>query len=285
MSPRIFDPKLAAARLARAIAQGPADFLLRRAAEDLDDRLGAVLRQFGAILDIGTPEEAFGRAAALRFPAATKKHLAFAELDRPEGLGIPAASIDLTVSGLVLHQINDLPGLLTQIRRTLKPDGLFMACLPGGRTLHELRQCLAQAESETTGGLSPRVAPFADIRDMGALLQRAGFALPVTDSEVLTLRYDNLFALMQDLRAMGATNALADRLRTPAPRALFIRAAEIYAETFADPDGRIRATIELVWLSGWAPHESQQKPLRPGTAKSRLADALGVPEQPLSRED
>src|SRR5690606_30272883 len=131
------------------------------------------------------------------------------------------------------------------------------------------------------GGISPRVAPFADIRDLGALLQRAGFALPVTDSELLTLRYDNLFALMADLRAMGATNALTDRLRRPTPRALFLRTAELYAERFSDSDGRIRATIELVWLAGWAPHDSQQKPLRPGSAKMRLAEALGVPEQPL----
>ncbi len=284
-SPRIFDTELAAQRLARAIAQGPADFLLRRASDDLDERLGTVLRQFSAILDLGTPGEIFGKTARMRFPEATLRSLAFSDLSRSDGLGIAPESVDLALSGLVLHLVNDLPGLLAQARRTLKPDGLFMACLPGGRTLQELRQCLAQAESEVLGGISPRVAPFADIRDMGGLLQRAGFALPVTDSEVLTLRYDNAFALMRDLRAMGATNALADRLRKPTLRTLFIRAAELYAEQFSDPDGRIRATIELVWLSGWAPHESQQKPLRPGSAKTRLADALGVPERPLTREN
>jgi hypothetical protein len=163
----------------------------------------------------------------------------------------------------------------------LAPDGLFLACLPGGRTLEELRFALMQAEDEVTGGASPRVAPFADLRDFGALLQRAGFALPVADVDLVTIRYPHMFRLMADLRAMGATNALVHRMRKPTRRAVFLRAAEIYAERFADADGRVRATFELVWLSGWAPHESQQKPLKPGSAKMRLADALKTSEQKL----
>jgi SAM-dependent methyltransferase len=230
---------------------------------------------------MGTRVAVLGQAGKGDHRAACLGSGPFADLWYRVGLPLPQAGFDLALSGLVLHQVNDLPGVLAQIRRLLKPDGLFMACLPAGRTLQELRECLAEAEMQVLGGMSPRVAPFADIRDLGALLQRAGFALPVTDSELLTLRYDNLFALMADLRAMGATNALTDRLRRPTPHALFLRAAELYAERYSDSDGRIRATIELVWLAGWAPHDSQQKPLRPGSAKMRLAEALGVPEQPL----
>ncbi len=159
-----------------------------------------------------------------------------------------------------------------------KPDGLFLAALLGGETLTELRQSFAAAESEVEGGVSPRVAPFADLRDLGALLQRAGFALPVTDVDRLTVRYDSAFALMHDLRRMGATNALMARRRTPLKRATLLRMAEIYAQRFADADGRVRATFEIVWLSGWAPHPGQQQPLKPGSAKARLADALGTRE-------
>jgi len=174
--------------------------------------------------------------------------------------------------------VNDLPGALIQIRRALKPDGLFVGCLLGGATLTELRTAFMQAESEIEGGASPRVAPFADVRDLGSLMQRAGFALPVTDSESVTVRYDDPFALMRDLRGMGLTNALVARRRAPLKRAVLMRAAQVYAERFADPDGRLRATFEYIWLSGWSPHESQQKPLRPGSAKMRLADALGTTE-------
>jgi SAM-dependent methyltransferase len=191
-----------------------------------------------------------------------------------EALPFAEARFDLAVSALSLHTVNDLPGALIQIRRILKPDGLFLGCLLGGSTLKELRSALGAAETEICGGISPRVAPFADVRDMGGLLQRAGLALPVADSEPLTVRYRDMFALMADLRAMGATNALHARLRKPAPRRLFLRAAEIYAARFSDPDGRVRATFELIFVSGWAPHESQQKPLRPGSAKMRLEDAL-----------
>ena len=197
-----------------------------------------------------------------------------------EALPFADGSLDLVVSALALHFVDDLPGLFVQVRRALMPDGLFLATMLGGDTLTELRQAFAVAESEIDGGLSPRVAPFADVRDVGALLQRAGFALPVTDSDRLTVRYGDVFALMRDLRAMGATNPLADRIRRPLKRATLLRMAQVYHERFADPDGRIRATFQLITLSGWAPHESQQKPLKPGSAKARLADALKAVEQP-----
>ena len=182
------------------------------------------------------------------------------------------------MSALALQFVNDLPGALIQIRRALKPDGLLLAAMLGGDTLTELRQAFAAAEAEIEGGASPHVAPFTDVREMGALLQRAGFALPVTDVERLTVRYSSPFILMGELRRMGATNVLAERRRKPLRRATLARMAEIYAQRFADRDGRIRATFEVIWLSGWAPHESQQKPLRPGSAQARLADALGTRE-------
>ncbi len=196
----------------------------------------------------------------------------------PEALPLATGSLDLAVSLLALHAVNDLPGTLIQLRRALRPDGLFVGCLLGGATLTELRQSFAQAESEVEGGVSPRVAPFAAVREAGGLLQRAGFALPVADTDTLTVRYADPFGLMRDLRAMGMTNVLTERRRTPLRRATLLRTAEIYAERFADPDGRVRATFEVLWLSGWVPHETQQKPLRPGTAKTRLADALGTVE-------
>jgi SAM-dependent methyltransferase len=195
-----------------------------------------------------------------------------------EALPFRDGSLDLVVSALALQFVNDLPGTFVQIRRALKPDGLFLAALIGGDTLTELRQCFAAAEAEVEGGVSPHVAPFVDLRDLGALLQRAGFALPVTDVDRLVVRYGSPFALMEDLRRMGAANALLERRRVPLRRATLARMAEIYAERFADPDRRIRATFEILWLSGWAPHESQQKPLAPGSAQRRLADALGTRE-------
>ena len=193
-------------------------------------------------------------------------------------------SFDLVVSALSLQFVNDLPGALIQIRRALKPDGLLLAALAGGDTLAELRQSLAVAEAEIEGGVSPRVVPFVDVREAGALLQRAGFALPVTDVERLTVRYASPIVLMHDLRRMGASNALIERRRRPLRRATLTRMAEVYGERFADPDGRIRATFEIVWLSGWAPHASQQQPLRPGSARARLADALGTTEMPAGEK-
>jgi SAM-dependent methyltransferase len=287
-SPLIFDRMLLRAGRRRAAALGAATFLLDRVADDLADRLAAVLRRFDQALDLGTPGDAVrtalarlgsvggivamdtvleGKGAAALFVAGDEEALPFGD-----------AVFDLVVSALSLQFVNDLPGALVQIRRALKPDGLFVAALIGGETLTELRQAFAGAESEIEGGVSPRVAPFADLRDLGALLQRAGFALPVTDVERITVRYDSAFALMHDLRRMGATNALFDRRRTPLKRATLMRMAEIYAERFADADGRLRATFEIVWLSGWAPHPSQQQPLRPGSAKTRLAEALGTRE-------
>ncbi len=195
-----------------------------------------------------------------------------------EALPFADASLDLVVSALALQYVNDLPGALIQVRRALKPDGLFLAAMLGGDTLTELRQSFAEAEADVEGGVSPHVAPFADVRDMGALLQRAGFALPVTDVERLTVRYSSPFTLMAELRRMGATNVLTERRRKPLKRATLARMAEIYAQRFSDCDGKVRATFEVIWLSGWAPHESQQKPLRPGSAQARLAEALNARE-------
>jgi SAM-dependent methyltransferase len=195
-----------------------------------------------------------------------------------EALPFRNGSLDLVVSALALQLVNDLPGALIQIRRALKPNGLFLAALLGGDTLTELRQAFATAEEETTGGISPRVAPFVDVRALGSLLQRAGFALPVTDLDRVTVRYDSPFSLMRDLRRMGGTNPLRSRRRLPLRRATLMRAADSYARTFSDEDGRIRATFDIVWLSGWAPDESQQKPLKPGAAVTRLADALKTHE-------
>ncbi len=283
-APEVFDRALVRARLARALRQGADEFLLARVADELADRLDAVNRRFDDVLDLGTPTPRVAAMLAARRPGRLTRAAPFdaaigvgawaGDVVDEEALPYGAERFDLIVSALSLQSVNDLPGALTQIRRALKPDGLFLACLVGGRSLSELRVAMTEAESALRGGASPRVAPFADVRDMGGLLQRADFALPVTDVDPLTLRYDHLFALLRDLRAMGATNALKERDRRPLPRAVFARAAQIYAERFADPDGRIRATIELVWLSGWAPHESQQKPLPPGSAQVSLADAL-----------
>lgn len=199
-------------------------------------------------------------------------------ISSPDRVPFEPASIDLAVSLLAFQEANDIPGLLIQIRRALKPDGLFLAAFAGSGTLAELRESLLAAETEISGGASPRVIPFADVRDAGALLQRAGFALPVADVETVTVRYQSMFGLLRDLRAMGATSTLLDRPRKPATRQLFARAAEIYAERFSDPDGRIRATFALVWLSGWVPHASQQKPLKPGSGQVSLAKVLGEKE-------
>ncbi len=287
----VFDRPLARARLARAYRQGAAGFLLDHVADEFPERLGAVLRPFPRVLDLGTPGPALAEALAARHPALLLRAAPIAAAlaaNGPAGLvcdeeALPFApgSFDLVVSALALQGVNDLPGALVQIRRVLAPDGLFMGCLLGGQTLQELRLALAQAEEEVLGGVSPRVAPFADLRDMGGLLQRAGFALPVTDADQITVRYGSIFGLFRDLRAMGATNVLVARDRRPLRRAVLMRAAEIYQSRFADPDGRLRATFEIVWLSGWAPHESQQKPLQPGSAKARLADALGAVERKL----
>jgi SAM-dependent methyltransferase len=217
--------------------------------------------------------------AAALLPPATPQPV----LGDEEALPFADESFDLIIAPLTLHFVNDLPGALLQIRRCLKPDGLFIGGMFGGATLQELRRAWLEAESEISGGASPRVAPFADVRDLGGLLQRAGFALPVVDADIMRVRYASALNLMHELRAMGASNVLADRRRVPVSRALLMRVSEIYAERFADPDGRIPATFEMLVMTGWAPHDSQQKPLQPGSAKNRLADALGTTERKLPR--
>jgi SAM-dependent methyltransferase len=277
-APILFDRALLRARQNRARRGEPATFLLDRVTEDMEERLHAVLRQFADAADIWTPGEILRRSSRDRFKSVTR--ISLDEIGR-EVLPFPPESLDLAVSALAFQFVNDLPGVLTQIRRALRPDGLLLAAMLGGDTLTELRQCFAAAEAECEGGVSPRVAPFADLRDVGALLQRAGFALPVTDVDRVVVRYDSAFALMHDLRNMGATNILAERRRTPTRRATMLRMAQIYGERFADSDGRIRATFDVIWLSGWAPHPSQQKPLQPGSAKASLAEAVrGLPPSP-----
>jgi SAM-dependent methyltransferase len=275
--PTIFDRKLLRTRRKRAQALGPETFLIERVADELGERLSAVLRQFERAADVGTPTDALRRVLAASGKVAMIVGADNVTADE-EALPFAAGSLDLAVSALSLQFVNDLPGTLIQIRRALKPDGLLLAALIGGDTLTELREAFAEAESEIEGGISPRVAPFADVRELGALLQRAGFALPVVDSDRLTVRYATVLALMRDLRRMGATNILSERRRAPLRRATLQRMTDIYAKRFADGDGRLRATFEIAWLSGWAPHESQQKPLKPGSATQRMADALGSQE-------
>ncbi|HEY2247798.1 MAG TPA: methyltransferase domain-containing protein [Pseudolabrys sp.] len=286
--PIVFDRQLLRLRRARARTLGSATFLLDRVATELSERLDPVMRTFNIGVDLGTPTDAVRRALAVSGkvgtiiaaePDATTLGDTFPRVAADEeALPFADGSLDLVVSALALQFVNDLPGTLIQIRRALKPDGLLLTALVGGDSLVELREAFAQAESEIEGGLSPRVAPFADLRELGALMQRAGFALPVVDSDRLTVRYDSPFALMRDLRAMGATNILSERRRAPLKRRTLQRMTQIYADRFADADGRLRATFEIAWLSGWAPHESQQKPLKPGSAAQRLADALGTKE-------
>jgi SAM-dependent methyltransferase len=296
MTPLIFDRQLVRARRRRALRLGPETFLIDRVAEDFADRLKAVLRRFDVAADLGTPTEAVREALAQNGSIATMIAVdpLIEAAPRPasdeataappriaaeeEALPFATGALDLVVSGLALQAVNDLPGVLVQIRRALKPDGLFLAALLGGDTLTELRQSFAAAESECESGASPRVAPFPDVRDMGMLLQRAGFALPVADVDRLAVRYATPLALLYDLRRMGATNPLIERRRTPLRRATLLRAMDTYAARFADPDGKVRASFDIIWLSGWAPHESQQQPLRPGSAQTRLADALGTVE-------
>ena len=280
--PQIFDRALLRRRMERALAEGAERFLLERVADDLDDRLATVSRRFAASLDLGTPgREAVQRVAARYGVAVPLVHdcagLAPDRLaDDLESPGLERGSADLVVSLMALQGINDLPGLLAQVWAALVPDGLFIAALAGGQTLTELRQSLLVAEEAVSGGAAPRIFPFADVRALGQLMQRAGFALPVVDSETITVRYADPLALMHDLRAMGATNVLSDRARRPLGRRVLLTAVDHYLDHFADADGRVRATFEIIWLSGWAPHPRQQQPLKPGSAKMRLADALAV---------
>jgi SAM-dependent methyltransferase len=291
---RLFDRDLHRQRLERAAANyDRADFLKRRAAEDLALRLAAINRRFPMAVDLGARTGGFARAlaaseAADKVDMLVQTDLSDVTLARANGPRVVAdearlpfadACLDLVVSSLALHWIDDLVGALIQIRRALKPDGLFLGAVIGGASLTELRQCLMEAEIELTGGAGPRVSPLLDAYDGAALLQRAGFALPVVDVDRLTVRYDHLLRLTADLRAMGETNVLVERPRSPLARRIIARANELYFERFGTGDGRIGATFEIVTLTGWAPHPDQQKPLAPGSAKTRLADALGVRER------
>ncbi|HEY5819270.1 MAG TPA: methyltransferase domain-containing protein [Mesorhizobium sp.] len=282
----IFDRQLTRARKLRALrarVEG-ADFLMQRAGEDLAERLSTVERHFARAAAINCLTDAAaavlsrsGKAGGIvRIEGEAELLGGGGSVMQGDRIPLEPESIDLAVSLLTLHEANDLPGQLIQIRRALRPDGLFLGALAGGGTLAELRESLLAAETELAGGAAPRVSPFTDVRDAGALLQRAGFALPVADVESVVVRYASMFHLMADLRAMGATNALSARSRKPASRALFARAAAIYAERFSDADGRVRATFSLLWLSGWAPHASQQKPLKPGSATVSLKTVLGA---------
>ncbi|EJC75947.1 methyltransferase family protein [Rhizobium leguminosarum bv. trifolii WSM2012] len=289
----IFDKTLIAAHRHRALANNDpkATFLLDIAAEEMAERLGVVERTFETAVELHGATGAAARAALATGKIGTmirvESEKAYAGpgetlIEAPlEDVPLEPQSANLILAPLSLHLTNDTPGVFIQIRRALRPDGLFLAAIPGAGTLQELRDVLLAAEADLTGGASPRVIPFADVRDVGGLMQRAGFTLPVIDTENYTVRYDSLFPLMRDLRAMGMSNPLAARGRMPLTRAFFLRAAEIYAERYSDPDRRIRATFSIIYVSGWAPHESQQKPLKPGSAKARLADALKVAEHKL----
>lgn len=302
-APRIFDRALYRRRRIRAARRAPdLDFLHGRVAEDIVDRLESVARDFpraailgdwgGDIAARATPRcglgEVFHDAPAL---AQDQNQHQIGDLSwvrivcDEEAPPFAPGSLDLIVSFLALHAVNDLPGALTQFRRALKPDGLFIGAMFGGRTLSELRDALARAEAEIAGGVSPRVSPMLDIRDAGALLQRAGFALPVVDIDRMSIAYRHPMRLMADLRAMGETNALVARRPGLAPRALFARMCDIYTERYGRGDalgGGVSATFEIVTLTGWAPHESQQKPLAPGTAETGLAEAVLAPKPPRS---
>ncbi len=290
--PVVFDPIALDARRRRALrrARPGAAFLLETAADDLVDRLAAVKRRFALAADVGSPlpllaERLIGSGQVDRIVRVDRLVQARPDIvGDSEALPLAPACFDLVVSLLWLQWANDLPGALAQIRRALRPDGLFIGAFLGGDTLSELREALTRAEAEVAGGAAPRVAPFADVRAAGALLQRAGFALPVSDQDRHVVRYRSILHLMRDLRAMGATNALVERDRRPLRRAVVVRAGEIYSERHAGRDRRIAATFDFVWLSGWAPHESQQQPLRPGSARARLADALGAVERPAGEK-
>lgn len=296
--PLLFDRALHRRRLDRAApGYATADFLKQRAAQDAVARLEAIMRRFPLAVDLGARLGAF-RAALAGSDAVAKIDLLI-ETDlspamlagRPEPRlvmdeelsAFADESLDLVVSTLALHWTNDLVGALIQIRRSLKPDGLFIGAMLGGATLTELRQCLLEAEAEIRGGAGLRVSPFADAFDAAALLQRAGFALPVADVDSVTVRYASPLALLRDLRAMGETNVLRERPQRGLGRPVLLRAMELYGQRFSGPDGKVAATFEILTLTGWAPHESQQKPLRPGSAKMRLADALGTVERKVPR--
>jgi len=294
-APRLFDRSLLSRRLDRA-ARGfaQAQFLKERVSEDMLDTLGAINRRFDIALDIGARGGVFGRMLAAS-PVADKIGLLIeSDLSRAmlpqtgarvvldeEALPFGDDSLNLIVSGLGLHNVNDLPGALVQALRALRPDGLFIGALFGGETLRELRSCLMEAEIEVRGGYGPRVAPFAESPDLIDLLKRIGFAMPVVDSDRVSVSYEHPLRLMADLRLMGEGNGLHERPRKGLNKAILSRLCELYSARHSDAEGRVTATFEIITLSGWKAHESQQKPLRPGSARMRLADALGVKEGKL----
>lgn len=274
LPPRLFDPDLLALRRARAAAGGDsADFLREAVAAEATERLAEVNRRFTAPAVVGPRGEVWAEAMVRAGQPAPRL------VPDTEVLDLEPEAHDLVIHALALHWANDPVGQLVQCRRALRPDGLLLAASFGGGTLGELRAALAKAEAAETGGLSPRIAPMAEIRDFGSLLQRAGLAMPVADGQRLVVAYSDPLALMRDLRAMGETNVLLERLRRPTRRTVFARAAALYAEEFGTGEGRVRATFEVIWLTGWAPAAGQPKPLRPGSAVQRLADALGAEER------
>jgi len=288
----LFDRKLLRHRRARFAHEISArEPVLAHVAREIAERVSLMLRPFPLALDLGAYHGLLGRKVA-ELPSVGAMIYAESVFDfaalcpRPalvcdeDLLPFKAASLNLIVSGLALHRVNDLPGALIQIRQALAPDGLVMAALLGAGALFELREALIEAEAETEGGASPRVAPFGDVRAYGALLQRAGFALPVADAEKLTLLYPNPREVVREIRALGGGNVLLARSRRPLARDTLSRAEDIYRARYGTPDGQVKATFEIVYISGWGPDQSQQKPLKPGSAARRLADALGTTEQP-----
>ena len=286
-SVHIFDRNLVRRHRNRAAADFTEhDFLFREIGERLADRLDDITRRFPLAVEIGARGGLFRAIVGARggierlvetdlSPALLRRKAGNRLVADEELLPFAEASLDLVVSNLALHWVNDLPGCLSQIRRALKPDGLFLASLFGGETLHELGQALGEAEIAATGGMTPRISPFVDVRDAGALLQRPGFALPVVDSDRLTVSYGDALSLMRDLRSMGETNAAVERARTIARRDVLLGAAATYHERCADAEGRIPATFQVIYLTGWRPHESQQQPARRGSGQVSLVDALG----------
>jgi hypothetical protein len=286
--PQIFDRALRRKHLERAAGTRPA-FYAQTLAAEIESRLALILRDFKTTL-------LFGPAAGeVRSSLGTHRLGRIVTAAPASGPGIDVvfddeaqplaeASLDCILSLFSLNGVNDVPGALAQFRAALKPDGLFLAGMFAGRTLSELRDAWLAAEADLTGGASLRVAPFADMRDLGSLLQRAGFALPAVDIDMTTVRYKDALALMREIRALGLQHALAQRSRRPVTASLLARAASLYDARYGDADGRVRATIETAWLIGWAPHASQQRPLRPGSAKARLADALKTAEVKLKRD-
>ena len=274
---RIFDRKrLIKHRRRAAAAFSNHDFLFQETAVRLREKLKDINRDFHTSLELGARYPVLKEQASITVdidPTLSRGKKSFVSMDE-EFLAFTPATIDLVISNLCLHWTNDLPGALLQVRKTLRPDGLFLAAMLGGETLKELRTSLTQAELEIAGGAAPRVSPFADIRDAGALLQRAGFALPVADIDTIDVTYENAFFLMKDLRGMGETNALTSTPSSVPARDLFPKAASLYHQRYANSEGRVPATFQILYLHGWAPDLSQQKALEPGSAKNLLADAL-----------